>query len=75
MIPVLIIDIQGGEKVHKYTKDHPDYECNYIFIELDLKQIEQRLRARKTESEEKIQKRLKTAEKEMQMLDELKHIY
>ena len=60
-IPLLDIDVQGALKISS-----SGLQFNGLFIRpADLKTLELRLRARKTDSEESIQKRLKNAEKEL----------
>lgn len=59
---LLDIDVQGAAQLRKaFSK-----KCLSIFIAPpDMKELERRLRARNTESEEVIQKRIKNAEQEM----------
>lgn len=60
---VLVIDTQGAMALKKKM------EGVFIFISPpSLDELERRLRARKTETEEVVQKRLSWAEKEMQMV-------
>ena len=55
------IDIQGVQKVKVSSM-----QCKYIFIAPpSMEQLESRLRGRGTETEDKIQIRLKTAHEEM----------
>ena len=59
---LLDIDVQGVENVKKSKLD-----CKYIFISPpSMENLEQRLRGRNTETEEKIQTRLHNAIKEME---------
>ncbi len=61
-ICILDIDIQGVQLVKK-----SGLECKYIFISPpSISELEKRLRGRGTETEEKIQIRLKNAIKEME---------
>ncbi|CAD7965314.1 unnamed protein product [Amoebophrya sp. A25] len=61
---ILDIDVQGVDSV---KETHMDSRACYIFISPpDLDTLESRLRSRGTETEEKIQTRLKNARKEME---------
>jgi len=63
---LLILDVQGAESVKKHALDA---RTAYVFISPpNDKELEQRLRSRGTETEEKIQRRLTTAKKEMEYL-------
>ncbi len=67
----MIIDIQGGEKIWEKSRNF-----KYIFIEVsNMDVLKYRLRKRGQETEEQIKIRLKTADKEIRMLDGLQHIY
>lgn len=62
-ICILDIDVQGVEQV----KSQKGLICNYVFIQPpDLNILEQRLRLRKTDSEESIQTRLENAKMEIE---------
>lgn len=62
MICVLDIDVSGVQQLVKF----PMVKAKYVFLmPPDLSTLEQRLRARGTESEEQIESRMKTAQKEM----------
>lgn len=61
-ICILDIDVQGVATV----KQHPTLTCKHVFImPPSIQVLEERLRGRKTENEEKIQKRLGNAQKEI----------
>ncbi|KAJ8019823.1 Guanylate kinase [Holothuria leucospilota] len=63
---ILDIDMQGVKSVRK-----TDLNPIYIFVKPpSMEVLESRLRGRQTESEEAIQKRLQTAKKEMEFIDE-----
>jgi len=66
----LEIDVEGAMKV---VQQHPDAVT--IFLQTPSPdEFERRLRARGTESEEVIQRRLATAEKELQLADRYKYV-
>jgi guanylate kinase len=66
----LEIDVEGAVKV---VQQHPDAVT--IFLRTPSPdEFERRLRARGTESEEVIQRRLATAEKELQLADRYKYV-
>ncbi len=61
-ICLLDIDVQGAKDIHASKL----IECNYLFLNVpSIKELERRLIARKTESEESLKKRLANAEKEI----------
>ncbi len=63
----MIIDIQGGEKIYEKSKNF-----KYIFIEVShLDVLKYRLQKRGQETEKQIKIRLETAQKELEMLDDL----
>ena len=67
-IPVLDIDVQGARSVRKFNDTHP---ARFIFISLpSIEALESRLRGRGTETEDKIQVRLRNAKKELASVDE-----
>jgi guanylate kinase len=58
---LLVIDVKGAASIRELCpKDHVS-----VFINAPLEELETRLRARGAESEEKIQRRLKTAQQEL----------
>ena len=58
---ILEVDVQGARQVKKIMPD-----AHYIFIEPpSLEELERRLRGRNTETEEQINKRLRTASLEL----------
>lgn len=62
LIPILDIEMTGVKQV----KIDPEFEARYVFIKpRDLDVLEQRLRGRGTESEEKILARLDRARREL----------
>lgn len=66
---ILRIDVQGAETVrHKVTG------AVQIFLAASLPELEQRLRARRTESEEALQVRLRTAAAEMRELSKFDYV-
>lgn len=65
-ICVLIIDVQGAENVKKL---YPD-SVSIFLVPPNWETLEQRLRARNSEEEEMIQKRLNIAKKELLCQDE-----
>lgn len=68
LICILEIDVQGA----KIIKDSSKLDARYLFITCDggLETLKKRLTGRNTETEEQIQRRLKTAEKEFKFLEE-----
>ena len=68
LICILEIDVQGA----KIIKDAGKLEAHYLFITCDegLETLKKRLMGRNTETEEQIQRRLNTAEKELKFLEE-----
>ena len=68
LICILEIDVQGA----KIIKDADKLEAHYLFITCDggLETLKKRLMGRNTETEEQIQRRLNTAEKEFKFLEE-----
>jgi guanylate kinase len=58
---VMRIDVQGAATIRKSVQG-----AIFIFLVSTLEELESRLRARKTESEEALQRRLELASKEMQ---------
>ena len=70
--PVLLdIDVQGADQLQKVFPD----QCLRIFImPPDLQELEKRLRTRKTDTEDAIQKRLTNAKKEMERGQSFNHI-
>lgn len=68
---VLDIDVQGARTLKKkFSK-----EAVSFFIKTpDLKTLETRLRARGTESEEKVQKRMRTATEEMKQIGDFDYV-
>jgi len=66
-ICLLEIDYQGAKTI----KDLSGIDCHYIFITCNggLETLTNRLKCRNTETEQQIEKRLKTAEKEFDFLD------
>jgi len=65
-ICVLILDVQGAESVKAHTMDA---HTAYVFVAPPSdEELESRLRKRGTETEEKVQKRLAAAKKEMQFM-------
>ncbi|XP_041475507.1 guanylate kinase-like isoform X2 [Lytechinus variegatus] len=65
-ICILDIDVQGVKSIKK-----TDLKPIYIFVKPpSIEVLEERLRGRKTDSEEAIQKRLATAIKELEYIDE-----
>merc|ERR1711966_148529 len=66
--PILDIDVQGARSIRKF---HDDYPARFIFIAPpSIESLEERLRGRGTESEEKIQIRLGNAKKELESISE-----
>ena len=66
--PVLDIDVQGARSVRKFHDTHP---ARFIFISPpSIEALESRLRGRGTETEDKIQVRLRNAKKELASVDE-----
>ena len=62
---VLEIEVQGAKKIINSGED-----CLSIFITPpDIKELEKRIRGRKTDSEEAIKERIKTARQELKNLD------
>jgi len=60
-IAILIIEVQGAETIRKYAFDHQDIEVSLVTIFIrppSLQELEKRLRERKTDNDEQIQKRL-----------------
>ncbi len=58
---ILVIDVQGAVQVRKQYEE----DCRTIFLDVpSLAILEQRLRDRKTETEDRIQTRLSTAQRE-----------
>jgi len=58
----LDIDVQGAKDIHASKL----IECNYLFLTVpSIKELESRLIARKTETEESLKRRLANAEKEI----------
>ncbi|HOL48198.1 MAG TPA: guanylate kinase [bacterium] len=67
---LLDIDVQGAEQVRQKTND-----AIFIFIMApSLEELERRLRNRKTDSEESIQRRLANAKKELEYKDKYDYI-
>mmetsp|Transcript_20049 Transcript_20049/g.40476 ORF Transcript_20049/g.40476 Transcript_20049/m.40476 type:complete len:296 (-) Transcript_20049:419-1306(-) len=62
---ILEIDVQGAQNIKKRGN-----KARYLFITTSggLEELEKRLRGRGTESEDKIQKRLKTSKRELEFL-------
>lgn len=58
---VMRIDVQGAATIRRRVEG-----AVFIFLTASMEELELRLRARKTESEETLQRRLKTASQEMQ---------
>lgn len=68
---LLDIDVQGAEQLSRSFPEH----CRRIFITPPtLAELEKRLRARGTDSEETIQKRLRNASQEMEASKTFDHI-
>lgn len=66
-ICLLIIDVQGAESVKRAPLDARSV---YVFVSPpDEEELERRLRCRGTESEEKVQKRMQNARKELAYLE------
>lgn len=66
LIPILDIDMNGVKQV----KINPEFDARYVFIKpRDLSVLEQRLRGRGTESEEKIQARVERARRELEFAE------
>ena len=44
MIPIMIIDLQGGEKIYNITKNekHKHLQSNYIFNDLSIEKTQER---------------------------------
>ena len=64
MLSVLEIEITGAEQVISKVKD--DRVLSFFLKPPSLKQLEQRIRKRKSENEETIQKRLAKGKREME---------
>ena len=61
-ICLLDIDVQGAKDIHASNL----IECNYLFLTVpSIKELERRLIARNTETEESLKRRLVNAEKEI----------
>lgn len=66
LIPILDIEMNGVQQV----KINSEFDARYVFIKpRDLGVLEQRLRGRGTESEEKIQARLERARRELEFAE------
>ena len=69
-IAVLDIESQGVQLVHALQ---PSLHCHYLFLKPpSLQVLEERLRARGTESEDSLQKRMQEARKEMAWFEDEK---
>ncbi len=66
---ILRIDVQGAETIRHKVED-----AVFIFLVTDLVELEKRLRARRTESEEALQIRLRMAAIEMQELSKFDYV-
>jgi guanylate kinase len=65
----LDIDLQGAQKIYKQFP-----ECHFLFVNVpSLEELEARLKARNTETEESLAKRLKNAEKELETVKNLEY--
>lgn len=63
-VPIYIVEVQGAETLSEKLKEK--YRVVTLFLlPPSMEELENRLRGRGSEDEEKIQKRLKTAEKEL----------
>lgn len=67
---LLEIDVQGGINI---KKQYPD-ACMIFIMAPDMKTIEKRLRARNTDSDEVIRKRLENARKEIRSLSKYEYL-
>ena len=66
---ILVIDVKGAASIRElYPNDHVS-----VFINAPLEELEMRLRMRGAESEEKIQRRLHTAQQEILRANEFDH--
>jgi guanylate kinase len=66
---ILRIDVQGAETIRHKTEG-----AVFIFMVATLPELEKRLRARRTESEEALQKRLSLAARELQELSKFDYV-
>lgn len=67
---VLVIDVQGAAQVRaKYPGDH----CSVFLLPPSWEELEQRLRARNTEDEGRLARRLETAREELARAGEFDH--
>ncbi len=66
---ILRIDVQGAETIR-----HKVENAVFIFLTASLEELEHRLRARKTESEEALQKRLTSAARELGEMDKFDYV-
>ena len=65
-VAIVEIDFQG---VQKLKKQQGNLNFYYIFFKADLTELEERIRGRGKESEEKVMERLETAKKELAFVD------
>ena len=66
-ICLLDIDVQGAKDIHASKL----IECNYLFLTVpSIIELERRLIARNTETEESLKKRIANAEKEIKAAEE-----
>ncbi len=68
---LLDIDVQGAES---FRREFPDKTLSFFIAPPDLTALEKRLRARGTDSEESIQKRLANARREMEQSNRFDHV-
>ena len=69
---VLIIDVQGAKTWKKIAEENPELSENLITVFIappSIEELRSRLRGRGTESEDEIERRMKTAENELQQAD------
>ena len=74
---LLDIDVQGAAQIRALCADSPEFcqACEFIFImPPSFEELERRLRARGTETEESILRRLANAKGEMEHANEYDHI-
>ena len=69
---ILEIEVNGASKV--FSKIHDDRMISFFLMPPNLSALENRIRKRKTESEEIIQARLNKGIKEMKMSDKYDHV-